>query len=120
MTKIEIEEEAYVEERNPLLDGARRVLLAGIGAVTMAQEEMEEFVGKLVERGEIADKDGRNLIKDLRKRRREKAKEVEESLERRVEGLLDRMNIPTKRDVDELSKKVSVLAEKVDELKAKQ
>jgi len=120
MTDIDIEEEELVEERNPLLEGARRVLMAGIGAVNLAQEEMDDFVKKLVERGEIADKDGRKLISDLRKRRSEKAKEVEESLERRIEGLLDRMNIPTKRDVEELSAKITVLAEKVDKLKPKE
>lgn len=119
MTKIEIEEEVYAEEKNSLLEGARRVLMAGLGVVNLAQEEMEEFVTKLVDRGEIADKDGRKLIADLKKRRKEKAKEVEASLEGRIEGLLDRMNIPTKRDVDELSAKISNLAEKVDKLKPK-
>ena len=32
------------EELNPLLEAARKVLLAGIGAVVLAQEEVEDFV----------------------------------------------------------------------------
>ena len=33
------------EERNPLLDAARRVLLAGIGAVALAQEQRDGRAG---------------------------------------------------------------------------
>ena len=50
---------------NALLSGLRRVLMAGVGAVALTQEQMEEFVGKLVERGEIADGDARFRDLDL-------------------------------------------------------
>ena len=47
------------EPRGTLYEAARRVLLAGMGAVALAQEEAEDFVNRLVERGEIAEKDAR-------------------------------------------------------------
>lgn len=117
--KIEILEEELSEATSTFLGGLRRVLMAGVGAVALAQEEIDEFVGKLVERGEIAEKDGRKLLHDIKERRQQKAQEAEEALEKRIEQLLDRMNVPTKKDVDALSAKVSLLAEKVDKLKAK-
>ena len=46
-----------VESSNSLLNSLRRILMAGIGAVALTQEQIEDFVGKLVERGEIADGD---------------------------------------------------------------
>lgn len=118
--EIEILEEEVAETKSVFLGGLRRILMAGIGAVALAQEEVEEFVNRLVERGEIAEKDGRKLIDELRQRRRQKAEEAEEKLEGRIEGLLDRMNVPSKRDIRELNEKIAMLAEKVDELKAKQ
>jgi poly(hydroxyalkanoate) granule-associated protein len=117
--KIEVLEEELTEAASTFLGGVRRVLLAGVGAVALAQEEIDEFVGKLVERGEIAEKDGRKLIADIKERRQQKAKEAEEALDERIEQLLDRMNVPTKKDVEELSSKITLLAKKVDELKAK-
>lgn len=116
---IEILEEQVAEEKNTLLGGLRRVLMAGIGAMALAQEEIEEFVNKLIERGEIAERDGRKLIEDIKERRRQKAEEAEEKLEQRIEGLLDRMNVPSKRDIQELNSKITMLAKKVDELKTK-
>jgi polyhydroxyalkanoate synthesis regulator phasin len=104
-------------ERGPLLDAVRKVLLASIGAVALAQEEIEDFVNKLVERGEIAEKDGRKLVMDIRERRKKTTEKAEESLDKRVEELLARMNVPSKADLDALSAKITVLTKKVDELK---
>ena len=123
--EIEVTEEVIAENGyNHMLELARKVLLAGIGAVALAQEEIEEFVNKLVERGEIAEQDGRRLMKDVIDRRKKKADEVrsgtEEQFEQRMEDILARMNIPSKSDIDDLSKKVTALSRKVDQLKKEQ
>ncbi len=110
-------EGAEEQERSPLLETARKVLLAGIGAVALAQEEMEEFVNKLVERGEIAEKDGKKLVGEMMEKRKKEAKKAEDELDKRMEVLLDRMNVPTKSDIEALSAKIVALTKKVDELK---
>lgn len=115
-----VEESVETAERSPLLATARKVLLAGIGAVALAQEEIEEFVNKLIERGEIAERDGRKLMDELMEKRRKKTREAEAQLDERVEDLLDRMNVPTKADIEALSAKIAILTKKVDELKKNQ
>ena len=109
--------EVVEEERSPLLGAARRVLLASVGAVALAQDEVEDFVNKLVERGEIAEKDGMGLVCDMKERRRKQTEKVEKELDARVEELLHRMNVPTKNDLNALSAKIAELTEKVDALK---
>jgi polyhydroxyalkanoate synthesis regulator phasin len=109
-------EEAEME-RNPLLDMTRKVLLASIGAVALAQEEIENFVNKLVERGEIAERDGKKLVHEVMDKRKKEAKRSQDVVETRVDELLTRMNVPTKSDIDALSAKITALAKKVDELK---
>ncbi len=104
-------------DRNLLLDYVRKVLLASIGAVALAQDEMEDFVNKLVERGQIAEQDARKLIKDVTERRTRTTAKAEETLDRRVEDLLSHMTVPTKTDLDMLSAKISALTKKVEELK---
>jgi poly(hydroxyalkanoate) granule-associated protein len=104
-------------ERNALLEAARKVLLASIGAVALAQDEVEDFVNKLVERGEIAEQDGRKLVRDVMEKRKKTTQGAEEGLDKRVEELLSRMNVPTKADVEALSAKITTLTRKVDELK---
>lgn len=120
--QIEVTEE-MTESTNTFLTGVRRVLMAGIGAVALTQEQIEDFVSKLVERGEIADGDARKLLVDVLDRRKKilqgGTKKAEVEYERRVEGLLSRMNIPTKSEIDLLSEKIALLSDKVDELNSK-
>ena len=120
--KIKVEEEAVEEAgSNPFLEGIRRALLAGVGAVSVAQDEAEKFVSKLIEKGEIAEKDGRSLLNELAEKRKQRAQEsskrVSDELEKRMESLLNRMNIPTKSDIEQLSNKVAELTKKIDTLK---
>ena len=121
-SKINIEEEVVEEgSASPFVEGIRRALMAGVGAVSVAQGEAEKFVNKLVEKGEIAEKDGRSLLVDLAENRKQRAQEsgkrVSDELEKRMENLLNRMNIPTKSDIEQLSSKVAELTQKIEALK---
>jgi poly(hydroxyalkanoate) granule-associated protein len=118
--KVNVQEPAAEpadEHRSSLLEATRRMMLASIGAVAMAQDEMEAFVDRLVERGQIAEQDGKRLVRDMMERRRDQTVRAEEELEHRVETLLGRMNVPSKSDIDVLSAKITELSRKVDELK---
>ena len=115
--KEEMPEQPEKAERSPLLEAARKVLLASIGAVALAQEEIEEFVQRLVERGEIAEKDGRKLVREVMDKRKKSAEKAEDEVSKRVESVMDRMSVPSKADIDALSEKISILTKKVDELK---
>ncbi len=122
---IEVLEEEIVENgRTNFVDMAHRVLLASIGAVAISQEEIGAFVSRLVERGEIAEKDGRTMISDIVERRREATSKLtsraSNELDARIESVFDRLNIPTKNDVEKLGRKINSLSRKVDQLKKAQ
>ena len=102
---------------NPIFESVRKVLLASVGAVSLAQSEMEELVNKLVERGEIKEKDGRKLMDELREKQRKQTKKAEKELDKRLDDILARLNIPTRSDIDALNKKIAELTKKIDELK---
>ncbi len=99
-----------------LLEALRKVLLASIGAFALGLEEVEEFLNKLVERGEIAEQDAKKLINEIKTKRKKDAKKAEDEINKRVEEVLDHMNVPTKSDIDALGKKITTLSKKVDEL----
>jgi len=120
--------EETVEEHSQLYKITRKVVLAALGAVGMATDELETFVDKLVERGEIAEKDGRKLVDEIREKGQERIKEnrarvqklvgIQPKEEEDVEEVLHRMDIPSKSDIRELSAKIAALTRKVEELKA--
>ncbi|GAB4110299.1 MAG: phasin family protein [Roseiflexaceae bacterium] len=108
-----------------LIDGFRRIALASIGALAMTIDEAEVLVGKLVERGELAQKDGQKLLGQIRERvvgaspAAAPVEKVGAQLEQGVEEVLTRLNIPTKRDIEELSARIAQLTARIEELKKK-
>ena len=117
---VEVSEEEVVIEEPSILESLRRVLLASVGVVALTIEEVGDLVDTLVERGEIAEQEGKKLIIEIKEKRKKKTDEAEEVASSRVREALDKMDIPTKSDIDDLSKKIASLSKKVDELKKAQ
>ena len=115
-TKAKVEEPQVEEETSPMYEALRKLVLASIGAVAIAQEELEHLINKLVERGELAEKEGKKLLKELKEKRKKTTAKAEEEINKQVEELMTSMNIPTKDDIDALGKKINDLDKKVDEL----
>ena len=101
-------------ESSGLLDAARTVLMASIGAFSLATDEIVGFVDRLVERGEIAEQDARELVKDIISKRESLEKERKSSQSRRKEPQV------TKADIEALSTKINALNKKLEELQKQQ
>lgn len=104
------------EVHGPLYEASRRVLLASIGAIALAQDEIEDFVEKLVERGEIAEKDGKKLVREVIDKRKKDVSKAENELNKRIDEVVERMDVPTKADIDALGDQINELSNKVDAL----
>ena len=114
-----VEEEVVVEEPG-ILESLRRVLLASVGVVALTIEEIGDLVDKLVERGEIAEQEGKKLITEIKEKRQKKTGEAEDKASSRMREMMDKMDVPTKSDIEDLSAKIATLSKKVDELKKAQ
>jgi polyhydroxyalkanoate synthesis regulator phasin len=104
------------EVHGPLYEASRRVLLASIGAIALAQDEIEDFVKKLVERGEIAEKDGKQLVREVIDKRKKDVSKAENELNKRIDEVVERMDVPTKADIDAIGDQINELSNKVDAL----
>jgi len=125
---IDVRNELIVQSANLYLL-VRRILLSSLGAAALTVDEASDLMAKLVERGELAEADMHQIVSDLRaqsaqreagtaKVRAEIAQKAGASLEESVETILTRLNVPNKHDIDELSRKISNLNEKVTTLKS--
>lgn len=129
-------EEVEVNVANPptaerpsssLFEGMRRMALASIGAVAITRDEVEKVITQLVDRGELAQKEGETLRSEMSVRFRQTKNEAENAtqdfgrqIEQGVEQFLNRLNVPSKRDIDELSTKIAQLNARVEELRKSQ
>jgi len=123
-TIIDVRNELIVQSANLYLL-VRKVLLSSLGAVALTMDEANEILTKLVERGEVVEADLQRMIDELRAQRarreetgtasthHEPIPKATSALEERVETILTRLNVPNKNDIEELSRKISQLNDKV-------
>ena len=106
-------------------ESANQIWLAGLGAYSKAENEGNRLFDNLVKDGKkLEDKakgplekklPGINTYRDKVEEVREKAtgswERIEKAFDERVSNALSRLNIPTRRDVEELTAKVDALNE---------
>jgi poly(hydroxyalkanoate) granule-associated protein len=109
--------------REELRESAHKIWLAGLGAMAAAEEEGQRFFKHLVERGEDFEAKGRERFGDAKGRAEKRFEEVTgkigSSVEDQVNRTLDRLGVPSRQEVRNLSKKIEALTAKIDELSAK-
>ncbi|MGA9836428.1 MAG: phasin family protein [Gemmatimonadaceae bacterium] len=106
----------------PMLRGpAYQIWLAGLGAVSMAEDESGKMFKTLVSRGkafQTAGKDRLIEVKerfDVRKAASNTVDRISENLDEGMNGVLSRLGLPTKKEIEGLSKRVERLTKTLEE-----
>ncbi len=93
-------------------DFIKKSMLVGMGLVAMTREKIEEVIDALVKKGELSEKEGKEMVDDLVEKSKSVKKDLEEKVEKIVTDILKKLNIPTREELTELKKKIDKLAKK--------
>jgi poly(hydroxyalkanoate) granule-associated protein len=103
-------------------DSATKIWLAGLGAFSKGQEEGGKLFEALVKEGEAvqnrASKSAQEAITDARTKATGTWDKLEHVFVERVQRALHSLDVPTKHDIDALSKRVHELTKVADNLSA--
>lgn len=103
-------------------ESANKIWLAGLGAFAKAQEEGGKMFEALVREGENVQKSATRTAQEAMTDVKAKAAgtwdKLEQVFEDRVARALQSLSVPTKRDVDALSRRVAELTEVAEKLSA--
>ena len=92
-----------------MLEFLKKTLWIGAGLAAMTAEKIEETVKEIVKRGHITEKEGKELVDDLIEKSRKAKRELGERVENVVQETLQRLKIPSRREVDELKARIEQL-----------
>jgi len=114
------------ELQQDILESAHKVWLAGLGAVAVAEEEGGKFFANLVEHGTKLEKKSKDKV-DKAKGTVAGLKTVAESywetfgrtVDDRMTTVIHRIGVPTKDEIETLTKKVEALTVAVDKLRTR-
>jgi len=100
-----------------IMDVAKKLMLAALGAVNLSKERIEELMDELVKKGEMTKSEKAEALKKMADKFESSADKVKEAVEKQVDSAMNKLNIIMK--IDELARKVERLAGEVAELKSK-
>lgn len=87
---------------------------AGRGALSLADEARGRAYERLVEQGELTEDEARDFLGSLGNNVSKQRRHVERIIDRRVRALVDNMRLPSRAEVQDLTKQVDALVTKLD------
>ena len=95
-----------------LFESIRRALMAGLGM----QEKVKELVDELVKKGELSENQGAKLVKEWTDKFSKSGDNLGKSITELINKSLEKMNIPTRDEVEKLNTKIRSLSAKIKKL----
>lgn len=110
----------YKKLQDELFESTRRIWLAGLGTLSVVEEESTEIFDQLIKKGRLVEEKGRqrmsNTKAEIESGTEELSEELAEKLDRQVSGVLQKLGVPSRAQVQDLTQRVEQLSEQVDRL----
>jgi polyhydroxyalkanoate synthesis regulator phasin len=101
-------------QKDPFQEG----LHVGLGLALRAKERIEEWGNKISKEYEMNEEEGKKFVEDLVNSSEETKTKLDEVIEKRFQQYLSESDIPSKKDIDKLTKKLTELEKKIDQQKS--
>jgi len=84
----------------------KKMIWLGAGLAVMTTEKIEAVVAELIKKGQLSEKEGKELAAELIARSLTAKKELGEKVEKIMSDTLQKLNIPTRKDLEDLKKRL--------------
>lgn len=91
-----------------------KVINLGLGAVLLTKENIEEVIDEMVKKGEIKKDEAKAQVNELLKKVLSSKQEVESKIERIVENMLHKLDIPTRKELQQMQKKLDEIIKRLE------
>ena len=84
-------------------DKIRDILLAGLGAMVMAEEEAEKFIRRAVNQGALEENEGQEILRDLLKKKKKESPDFDSHLKSQLRTQIESLDLPTREDIQKIN-----------------
>ena len=96
-----------------MVDALRKLLLAGLGTLDLTEEKAKSVFNDLVARGEMNEKDARELVSSWTKRASEQRERLQQEVDQAVTKAMTAMGLARRSEVEALVSRVADLERKL-------
>jgi polyhydroxyalkanoate synthesis regulator phasin len=90
-------------------DFMKKAILMGAGLAVMTTDKVKELIDELVRKGEISEKEAEENLEEWKQKAQQMRNEWEEKIEEAISAVLKRMNIPSRRELEDLKERLARL-----------
>ena len=102
--------------RSTMASLLRQALQFAAGSALILEEKSQAFTEEAFKRGKAAQDQGRKLVQEMRAERAQRMPKPVEPRALNVDVALDRRNIPTRSQIQELNQRISELIHRIEEI----
>jgi len=92
-----------------MFEALDKMLLAGLGAISMSQEKAEKIFDEYVSRGKLEKESRSGFIKAMMDAAEKNRTEFEKLVSKQVQETMENLDLPTSKDIKRLEKKIDKL-----------
>ncbi len=96
-----------------MVDALRKLLLAGLGTLDLTEEKARAVFNDLVARGEMSEKDAREVIATWSKRATEQRGRMQQDIDAGITKALAAMGLVRRAEIDSLRTRITELEQKL-------
>ena len=111
-------DEEWKRAQRDLKESAQKIWLAGLGALSAAEQEGTRMFETLVERGRAFEERGKERMEETRSKVGDAASSVEDRIDEKIAAALRRFGVPSRDDIRELTRRVEELNAKIERMNA--
>jgi polyhydroxyalkanoate synthesis repressor PhaR len=100
-------------------DMVKKAMLAGIGAVTITKEKVEELVDDLIKKGELSKEDRAKLVRELVEKAELRSRELRKWVDETVKVTMSKVKMAKAEEVEVLREQVDDLTKTIAHLEKK-
>jgi len=89
-----------------------KMMLAGLGAISMTRERAEKIFDEYAERGKLEKENRTGFVKAVMDAADKNRDELEKLISKQVRETVERLNLPTREDIERLEQKIDKLSKK--------
>ena len=91
----------------------KKFVYTGVGLVSLTSEKLQKSIDTLVAENKISTSEGKKIVDDFFTKTEGKKKEFESQLKKVTEDVVQKIQLPKKKDIDALEKRIAALESKM-------
>lgn len=99
-----------------MMNLTKKMLLAGIGTLSLTKEKADKIADDLIKRGELSKSESKDFVVELLDMAEKEKDRIIEKIKPYIEKELEKMNFASQKSVDDLDKKIDSLENKINQL----